>query len=89
MNANKYKNLTASGLVETGNGTVVGIIVASHTSGTIKLWDNTSAATTVLVNTMTLAIGERFIPLYGATFDVGLYVTIGGTADVTLVYTSN
>lgn len=86
MEANSYRNLTASALVKTGHGTVRGIIVGSHTSGTIKLWDNTSAATTVLVNTMTLAAGERFIPLYDATFTVGLFVTIGGTADITVVY---
>lgn len=83
---NKYKNLTASGLVHTGFGQVAGIIVNSHTSGTIKLWDNTSAATTVLANTITLAVGERSIPLFDASFNVGLYVTIGGTADITVVY---
>lgn len=86
MEAYSYRNLTASALVKTGYGRVKGIIVASHTSGTIKLWDNTSAATTTLVNTMTLAAGERFIPLYDATFNVGLFVTIGGTADITVVY---
>jgi hypothetical protein len=86
MEAYSYRNLTASGLVKTGYGKVKGIIVGSHTSGTIKLWDNTSAATTVLVNTMTLAVGERWIPLFDATFSTGLYVTIGGTADITVVY---
>lgn len=86
MQVYSYKNLSASGLVKTGHGVVKGIIVGSHTSGTIKLWDNTSGATTVLVNTMTLAAGERWIPLFDATFTVGLYVTIGGTADITVVY---
>lgn len=86
MEAYSYRNLTASALVKTGYGKVKGIIIGSHTSGTIKLWDNTSAATTTLVNTMTLAAGERFIPLYDATFTVGLFVTIGGTADITVVY---
>lgn len=86
----KYRNLTASALVKTGSGTVKGIVIGSHTSGTIKLWDNTSAATTVLVNTMTLSAiattGERFIDLFGANFTTGLYVTIGGTADITVMY---
>jgi hypothetical protein len=86
MEAYNYKNLSASGLVKTGYGTVAGIIIASHTGGTVKLWDNTSAATTILVNTMTFAAGERFVPLYDAAFNVGLYVTIGGTADITVVY---
>lgn len=78
--------MTASALVKTGNGDVQGIIIASHTTGTIKLWDNTSAAGTVLVNTITLAVGERWIPLFGAEFTTGLFVTIGGTADITVVY---
>lgn len=82
----KYRNLTASALVKTGDGSVKGIIVGSHTSGTIKLWDNTTAATTVLVNTITLAAGERWIPLFDACFTTGLFVTIAGTADITVVY---
>lgn len=83
---NKYVNLSASALVKTGQGVVTGIVVGSHTGGTIKLWDNTSAATTVLVNTMTLGAAERFVPLYDAQFRTGLYVTIGGTADITVIY---
>lgn len=83
---NKYKNLTASGLVKTGSGKIAGIVVNSHTSGTIKVWDNTSAATTVLFNTMTLGASERFIPLYDANFTTGCYVTIGGTADITVIF---
>jgi hypothetical protein len=84
---NQYDNLTASGLVKTGQGTVVGIIINSHTSGTLKLWDNTAGSGTVLCNTMTFAAGERFVPLYSANFTTGLFATIGGTADITIVYT--
>jgi len=81
-----YANISASALVKTGAGQVYGIIINSHSSGTIKLWDNTSAATTVLCNTITFAAGERWIPLFGMTFGTGLYATIGGTADVTISY---
>lgn len=81
-----YKNFSASNLVKTGDGIAVGIIVASHTNGTLKLWDNTSAATTVLVNTITLAAGPQTVPLFGARFLTGLYITVGGTIDATLVY---
>jgi len=84
--ANKYKNISASNLVKTGFGTISAVIVNSHTSGTIKLWDNTSAAGTVICNTITLAVGERVIDLESISFNTGLYVTIGGTADVTIVY---
>lgn len=83
---NTYKNISASALVKTGSGKISGIVVNSHTSGTIKVWDNTSAAGTVLFNTITLAVGERFIPLYDANFTTGCYVTIGGTADITVLY---
>lgn len=86
MEAHKYKNIAASALVKTGSGVLVGIIVNSHTGGTVKLWDNTSAATTVIFNTITFGVGERFVPLYGANFSVGVYATIGGTADITLIY---
>lgn len=86
MYAYKYKNMAASGLVKTGNGSVKGIIVGSHSSGTIKLWDAVTATTPILVNTMTLVAGERWIPLFGAEFNTGLFVTIGGTADITVVY---
>ena len=81
-----YVNLTASALVKTGAGQVYGVIINSHTAGTLKLWDNTSAATTVIENTISFAVGEHFIPFMGETFATGLYATIGGTADITLLY---
>lgn len=79
-------NLAASALVKTGSGRIHGIVVNSHTAGTVKIWDNTSAAGTVMNETMTLAVGERFIPLYGGTFGTGLFITIGGTANITVYY---
>lgn len=81
MSAN-YKNLTASALVKTGTGVLKGFYVNSTTAGTIKLWDNTSGATTVINNTITPAIGYH--DLGDVAFTVGLYATIGGTLDVTL-----
>jgi len=82
---NTYKNLTASGLVKTGPGILVGMYVNSTNAGTIKFWDNTSAATTVINNTITPAVGYH--NLGGANFSTGLYATIAGTAlDVTLYY---
>lgn len=83
--ANKYKNLTASGLVKTGSGVLKGMYVNSTNAGTIKFWDNTSGATTTINNTITPAVGYH--NLGDANFTVGLYITIGGTAlDVTLYY---
>lgn len=80
-------NIIASALVKTGTGKVYGVIVNSNTSGTIKLWDDVTATGTVLVNTYTFASGSSVVtfpePL---NFTTGLYATIGGTADVTVVF---
>lgn len=81
-----YVNVTASVLIKTGPGNLTGMTVASHSSGTVKFWDNTSAATTTLVNTMTLTASDRSISFFGAKFNTGLFVTIGGTADITVFY---
>jgi hypothetical protein len=83
-----YTNLSASALIKTGAGVVSGFIVNSHTSGTLKLWDNTSAATTVLTNTITFAAGSGIVVNFGSDiqFSTGLYATIGGTADITIFW---
>jgi hypothetical protein len=83
---NKYKNLSASAQIKVGSGELSGVIVNSHTIGTLKLWDSLTATGTVICNTITFASGERFIPLYNATFNTGLFATIGGTADITIIY---
>lgn len=77
-------NLTASALVKTGPGILVGMYVNSTSSGTIKFWNNTSAAGTVINNTITPAIGYH--NLGNANFTTGLYATIANTLDVTLYY---
>ncbi len=80
----KYVNLTASALVKTGSGVLKSMYVNSTSAGTIKFWDKTTAATPVINNTITPAIG--FHNLGDANFTTGLYATIGGTLDVTLHY---
>ena len=83
-----YVNMSASTLVKTGAGQLYGIIVNSFTAtATIKIWDNTAGSGTVLLNTITLTATDRFIPLMGATFGTGCYVTIAvAAADVTILY---
>lgn len=79
-----YSNITASALVRTGAGILVGMYVNSTSSGTIKFWDQTSAAVPVINNTITPAVGYH--PLGNAAFATGLYATIANTLDVTLYY---
>jgi len=79
--------ITADTLIKTGSGRWFGFIVNSHTSGTLKVWDNTSAATTVLCDTITFAAGPQFwvFPV-GIEFTTGLYFDVGGTISVTPLY---
>lgn len=88
IDGSKYLNGTTSQSVKGSAGTLYGISVNSHSSGTIKLWDNTSAASTVLVNTITLAAGPQQVtfPAVGISFNTGLFITVGGTIDYTVIY---
>lgn len=82
-----YTNITADTLIKTGSGLVFGIIVNSHTTGTIKLWDNTSAATTTLVNTYSYPIGSSVVFFPAAvSFTTGLYADVTGTQDITIIW---
>jgi hypothetical protein len=84
MNVGSYKRLTASGLVSPVPGALLGVFCASSSSGTLKLWDNTIAADPVIANTFNLAAGTWYpIP---AGFSVGLYASLGGTADITVIF---
>lgn len=80
-----FVNLSASALVKTGPGVLLGIFVASASSTpTIKVWAQTSAAAPILVNTFTPVAGT-FYPI-PARFSAGLYVTISGTVDCTVFF---
>lgn len=79
-----YKNLTSTTTVKTGQGQLLGVFVASSSSGTLKFWDNTSAATTVIVNTFSAQAGAWYpLPF---SFSTGLTVTVAGTLDCTVAF---
>lgn len=80
----EYSNISTSTLIKTGDGHLIGIFVASSTSGTIKVWDNTSAATTIIVNTFS-ATAATWYPI-PAHFKTGCFVTLGGTIDCTAIF---
>lgn len=84
MGGNSYKNLSASGQVKASSGLLCGIFVASASNTpTIKVWDNTAASGSILVNTFTPSPGWYAMPF---AFGTGCYVTIGGTVDLTVSY---
>lgn len=83
----KYANITSDTLLKTGAGKVAGFIINSHTSGALKLWDNTSAATTVLMNTYTFPSGSSVVSFpMPICFNTGLYADITNTVDLTIIF---
>jgi len=72
--------ITASAAVVTGRARIAGFYVASTTSGTLTLYDNTAASGTQLSGTITPAVGWNPFPVDVAN---GLYATVGSTIDVT------
>lgn len=82
-----YLNGTTSQSVKNGPGTLYGFTVNSHTNGTLKFWDNTAGSGTIMINTITLAAGPGFYMIPdGVDFNTGLFVTVGGTIDYTIIY---
>lgn len=82
-----FSNITASALVYTGAGAIQGVIVNSHTNGTVKFEDALTDTTPIITNTFTFPSGSGSYNFFGAKFKTGLYAVISGTADITIVYT--
>ncbi len=79
----KYVNISASAAIKSSEGYLAGIFVNSTTSGTLKLWDATTATGNVICNTFTPNLGWNPCPMH---FSNALYATIGGTLDCTFTY---
>jgi hypothetical protein len=80
-------------LVKSGNGTLYGILVSSHTSGTIEVRDGLTLATGSLkFGTITLTADasvtthDRMIYFGGARFSTGIFVYCGGTTDAVALF---
>jgi hypothetical protein len=83
---NAYSQLSASTLLHSGEGFLTGIFVsAASSSPSIKIWDNTSAAGSILVDTFTPFAGSWYpLPFH---YQTGLYITISGTVSATVSFT--
>ena len=80
-------NLSAgTAQVKATNGVLVGLTVNSHTSGAIALYDGTTTISPVMHSTITFGADEREIDFQNERFANGLFVNIGGTADITIRY---
>ena len=78
--------ITSSTLIKAGQGVLLGYLVSSTSSGTIKAYDSGTAATTTTIihDTLTPAAGT-FIRVPVA-YAAGLYLVIGGTISFAAIY---
>lgn len=87
MDAVTYKNITATGQIKAGAGYLTGIIVNSNSSGTIVLQDGLTATGNKILDTYAFGTGSSSIVFsHPINFYVGLFATLGGTANITLLY---
>jgi hypothetical protein len=83
--AGGYKNITATTQVSTQGSTILGVLVATTTAGTLQFYDSaTGTTTTPMTGVLTLSAGT-FLPLYMSA-GTGIYVVVGGTINATVVY---
>ena len=80
-------SLAASGVASAAACTLVGLIIDDPgTNGTVKVWDNASAASGTGYGAPTkIATATNWIP-YGIALANGCYVELGGSAKVTAIY---
>ena len=76
---------SADGTVKTGPGFLGGIQVTASASGVIRLYDNTAASGTVLIDQIAVFAGDCYE--WPIEFTTGLYFDlVSGTATVTIFY---
>lgn len=81
-----FVSISASTAVLSAPGRLMGIFVtAAASTPTMKIWNNTAASGTVIIDTFTPVAGTMYkFPVIEAT--VGIYVTIGNTVTATIFY---
>lgn len=80
-----YANLTAGTTIFITPVILYGIIVNSHTSGVVTIWDG-SPRTTAVSGPIALPTAGSTVNLLGITTGTACTIEIAGTANVTLAY---
>lgn len=87
MNVTHYiaKSLSADGAVKTGQGFLGKVLVTASSAGIIRLYDNTAASGTVIMDQLAVVAGDEIeLPV---EFQTGLYFDlVSGSATVTVLY---
>ena len=82
-------NVGTNVVVKSGDAILNGIIVNSHSAGSMVIRDGSTivlASTTLKFGTYSFATGSQFINFFGARFSAGLMVTNLGANDITILY---
>lgn len=81
----KPLSVSADTAVKTGAGRFWKLVVTSSSAGIIRLYDNTAASGTVILDQSTVVAGDEIELL--CEFQTGLYFDlVSGSATVTLLY---
>ena len=86
VNTNTAQTFVAKKVGTGGNSIATTETLGNYSFTSTVMASGTGANGRIMHNTITLGAAERFIPFYDEAFDTGLYVTVGGTLDATLVY---
>jgi len=89
-NTNTQQTIVNKNVGTAGNAIATTETMANYSWGAATLENGAGETGKVICNTITFSAvattGERYIPFYDTVFDNGLYITIGGTADLTILY---
>lgn len=77
-------NTTESGLLITGQGKLKGLVVNSHTSGTVKIWDSASPSVPVQAVTDLTSSGAVTVATHAAATLTSTGASVAGTHAVTV-----
>ena len=84
-----YKQSSATVQAKVGMGKLIGYLVSSTSSGTLKFYDSGASSTSdpVMINTVTPSAGASVLfGTGGMQFNKGLYVVAANTIEFTLIY---
>lgn len=81
-----YANLTAGTTKFLNPVTLYGIIVNSHTSGVVTIWDGITPQTTPMTGAISLPTAGSTVNLLGITSGTACTIEVAGTANITLAY---
>jgi len=80
-----YTQTSSTGTIRSGRGFLRHILVSSTSSGTIKIYDNTAASGTVILETFTPTAGQT-LDFGNLLFETGLHIVVANTIEFTVVY---